>query len=497
MFLRSLSMRGFKSFAESTTLEVEPGITVIVGPNGSGKSNVVDALAWVLGTHSARKVRGGAMSDVIFAGSPTRSRGSHARVEITIDNSDGTLQHAGLGTAASAGAFSEIRIARTIHADGDTRYEINGADVRALDVQELLSDTGLGRELHTIVSQGQLDEILNARPEERRGYIEEAAGILKHRRRRERALRKMEQVDAHVDKLRTVLRELRRQLRPLERQAEAADRYRALQAELRAVRVELAAGELARLDRLADTHGRDDHDAAAVQAEVQARLDAATGRVRVLEQQLATVQPDAERATSSYHALTSLAERLRVTSDLVEAKRRHLVAAVEEPLAGRPPAELREQATRLASDAAARAEQRELDRQALLLAQTERREAEQARRAHEQARQAEARRRAEARERLLRWEGEVSALRGSIAGSTSELGRIGAALEALDARVAEAAQEVARVEAEIRTLDADEVALTTELEAAEAAVAERRAAVEAAAERARQLAFDRSSRQAR
>jgi chromosome segregation protein len=186
VFLRSLSLRGFKSFADKTVLEVEPGITVIVGPNGSGKSNVVDALAWVLGTHSAKKVRGGSMADVIFAGSPTRNRANHCRVEIVIDNSDGRLTGAGLGTAASAAEFSEVRVARVIHADGETSYEINGEEVRALDVQELLSDTGLGRELHTIVGQGQLDEILNAKPEERRRYIEEAAGILKHRRRRER-----------------------------------------------------------------------------------------------------------------------------------------------------------------------------------------------------------------------------------------------------------------------------------------------------------------------
>lgn len=497
MFLRSLSMRGFKSFADRTTLEVEPGITVIVGPNGSGKSNVVDALAWVLGTHSARKVRGGTMSDVIFAGSPTRKRGSHARVEIAIDNSDGSLQHAGLGTAASAGAFSEIRIARTIHADGQTSYEINGEDVRALDVQELLSDTGLGRELHTIVSQGQLDEILNARPEERRGYIEEAAGILKHRRRRERALRKLEQVDTHVDKLRTVLRELRRQLRPLERQAEAADRYRTLQAELRSVRVALAAGELARLDRLAASQGRDDDDAAATHAEVEGRLATASGKVASLEQRLAQLRPAAEQAAETFHALSSLAERLRGTTDLVEAKRRHLVEAVEEPLAGRPPAELRDQAARLEDDVAARTQQRERDRAAHVAAQAARREVEQARRAHEQARQAEARRRAEARERVLRWEGEVSALRGSIAGSTSELGRVAAALDGLDARVADAAQEVAAVEAEIRGLDTDEVALTAALEEAETEVAARRAAVDESANRARDLEAARSSKQAR
>jgi Chromosome segregation ATPases len=176
MFLTSLTMRGFKSFADATTLEVEPGITVVVGPNGSGKSNIVDALSWVLGTHSVKKVRGSAMTDVIFAGSPGRSRGRRARVEIVIDNADGRLEFSGVGTAGSAGRFREIRIARTIEEDGLGGYEINGEEVRALDVQELLSDTGLGRELHTIVGQGQLDDILNARPEDRRKYIEEAAG---------------------------------------------------------------------------------------------------------------------------------------------------------------------------------------------------------------------------------------------------------------------------------------------------------------------------------
>jgi hypothetical protein len=192
-------------------------------------------------------------------------------VEIVIDNATDACPGRGLGTAGTAAEFSEVRVARTIHRDGETGYEINGEPVRALDVQELLSDTGLGRELHTIVGQGQLDEILNAKPEERRRYIEEAAGILKHRRRRERALRKLEQVDGHIDKLRTVLRELRRQLRPLERQAEAADRYQALQAELRDVRVRLAAAELDRLTRLAADQGRDDAPTAS-EREVEARL---------------------------------------------------------------------------------------------------------------------------------------------------------------------------------------------------------------------------------
>jgi chromosome segregation protein len=497
VFLRSLTMRGFKSFADATTLEVEPGITVIVGPNGSGKSNVVDALAWVMGTHSAKKVRGGSMSDVIFAGSPTRNRTGHARVEIVIDNSEGQLGHAGIGTSASAQEFSEVRVARTIHADGEATYEINGEDVRALDVQELLSDTGLGRELHTIVGQGQLDEILNAKPEERRRYIEEAAGILKHRRRRERALRKLEQVEGHIDKLGTVLRELRRQLRPLERQAEAADRHRALQAELRDVRVALAATELAQLTQLVEAEGRDEDRTAADQQELEARLASQRERERGVQTQLDDLAPRAEAAQSTYYRLTSLLERVRGTADLVEAKRRHLVEYVEEPLAGRPPAELRAQAERVEAEHEVREAEREQAREHLERTTVARREAEQARRAHEQQVQAERRRRAEARERLLRWEGEVSALRGSVASAEAELARVAASLEGLDERVADAEREVTGVQEEIQTLDTQEVELTTQLEDAESRLATAQAVVDDLAARARDLDAERVSQVAR
>ncbi|MCC5948077.1 MAG: chromosome segregation protein SMC [Nitriliruptoraceae bacterium] len=497
MFLRSLSMRGFKSFADRTVLEVEPGITVIVGPNGSGKSNVVDALSWVLGTHSAKKVRGGSMSDVIFAGSPTRNRASQARVEIVIDNADGRLSGAGLGTASSAGDFSEVRVARTIHADGESGYEINGVDVRALDVQELLSDTGLGRELHTIVGQGQLDEILNAKPEERRRYIEEAAGILKHRRRRERALRKLDQVDEHIERLRTVLRELRRQLRPLERQAEAADRYQALQADLRATRVRIAAVELDRLQRQVDSEGRDDQDAATAQQQAEAALAQARQRLAALDAEVAERGPALETARQTTHQLTSLAERIRGTADLIEAKRRHLVEHVEEPLAGRPPAELRAQADRLEVEHTERARELEEDRTRFEGATSVRREAEQARRAHEQQRQTERRRRTEVRERRLRWEGEVSALRGSVASGEAELGRVAATLESLDARVAEAEVEVAGVQDEIQELDRREVGLTDALETAETDVERHRNAMEDLAATCRDLDARRASQQAR
>lgn len=485
MFLRSLTVRGFKSFAETTTLEVEHGVTVIVGPNGSGKSNVVDALAFLLGTHAPTRVRSSQMADVIFAGSPTRAPLGRARVEITIDNTRGQLGHAGFGTARSAREFRTVRVGREIFPTGESVYTINGEECRALDVQELLSDAGLGRQMHTIVGQGQLDEILAARPEERRSFVEEAAGITKHRRRRERAVRKLEQVDVHIDRLRGLLRELRRQLAPLERQAEAADRHRRLQAELRGVRLRLAAHDLATLIRRLDDRRADDEAAAARERDAEQALEGARAAVTELQKALDGDQPAAEAAQQRVFRLASLRERLRGTAELIEAKRRHLVEAVEEPLAGRPPEDLRSQADDLDAVRARRQEDRQRARAALQETVSARREAERARRAHEQELAAEARRRSEQRERVLRWEGEVSALRGSVASTEAEVGRAAAQLQGLDDRIAEATADADKVQAEIQRLDADEVELAAALEAAEQEVeaADRRLGREVAAER--------------
>lgn len=492
-----MQLRGFKSFADATSLDVETGITVIVGPNGSGKSNVVDALAWVLGTHSAKKVRGGTMSDVVFAGSPTRSAAPWARVEITIDNSAGTLGFAGLGTSGSAQQFAEVRVAREITRTGDATYEINGQDVRALDVQELLSDTGLGRELHTIVGQGQLDEILNAKPEERRRYIEEAAGILKHRRRRERALRKLEAVDEHTEKLVTILRELRRQLRPLERQAEAADQHAQMGAQLRQIQLEIVAHDLAVVSSKMARQGRSD-------ADTQERLSAAeqavaTRRAEVdkAEAGVERLTPAVDQAQRTYYQLGSLQERLRGTADLVQARRRHLVEYIEEPLAGRPPEELRASADRLDRDRDTRQSERDESRVRMEGMVAERRKAELVRREHEQLRQQEARRRAEARERVLRWEGEVSAMRGSLAATDSELGRVSSQRASLDDRVVEAEQDVQTVHREIQDLDVSEVDITAVLEGAEEQVAVAQEQVDQIVEHERQKERERGSLAAR
>src|SRR6202158_3634284 len=237
MFLRTLTLKGFKSFAEATTLELEPGITVVVGPNGSGKSNVVDAIAWVLGAQAPSAVRSQKMDDVIFAGTASNAALGRAEVELTIDNSAGLLPI----------DFTEVTVSRTLWRTGESEYAVNGVPCRLLDIQELLSDSGVGRQQHVIVSQGQIDAVLNARPEERRLIIEEAAGVLKYRRRREKAQRRLESTEAALLRLQDLLREVRRQLRPLERQADAARRHGDLVAELSSLQVFLRGREIASL----------------------------------------------------------------------------------------------------------------------------------------------------------------------------------------------------------------------------------------------------------
>ena len=242
MFLRQIQIRGFKSFADKTVLEFIPGVSVIVGPNGSGKSNLVDAISWALGEQGARALRGGHMADVIFAGTPSRPALGMAEVKLVIDNSAGKI----------AVPMSEIEVSRTIFRSGESEYRINGQVVRLLDVQELLSETGIGRALHTVVGQGQLEEVLLARPEERRKYIEEAAGIAKHRRRKERAERKLSGLDQDLLRLQDVLAELRRQLKPLQQQAEMAKKHETLTEQAEELSRKLAAARLRALMRERD-----------------------------------------------------------------------------------------------------------------------------------------------------------------------------------------------------------------------------------------------------
>ncbi len=276
MFLKSLTLKGFKSFADSTVMNLEPGVTVVVGPNGSGKSNVVDAIAWVLGAQAPKSVRSQKMDDVIFAGTEKRSALGRAEVSLTLDNSSGLLPV----------EFNEVTLTRILFRSGDSEYAINGVPCRLLDIQELLSDAGVGRQQHVIVSQGQIDAVLNARPEERRGIIEEAAGVLKYRKRKEKAERRLDATEANLLRLQDLLREVRRQLRPLERQAEAARRHGSLVAELTTLRVFVAGREISGLRAKLESIAADRIDAVRHEAALKSELAKLDTEVMTIEAQL-------------------------------------------------------------------------------------------------------------------------------------------------------------------------------------------------------------------
>ncbi|HYO36002.1 MAG TPA: AAA family ATPase, partial [Geodermatophilus sp.] len=299
MHLSSLTLRGFKSFASATTLRLEPGITAVVGPNGSGKSNVVDAIAWVLGEQGAKTLRGGKMEDVIFAGTAGRAALGRAEVTLTIDNADGALPI----------DYTEVSVTRRMYRSGESEYEINGDKVRLLDVQELLSDAGIGREMHVIVGQGQLDAVLSGRPEDRRAFVEEAAGVLKHRKRKEKALRKLDGMQANLDRLADLTAELRRQLKPLGRQAEAARRAAGVQADQRDARLRLLADDLVQLRDALDRDVADEQAARQRRAQVEAQLGTASTREADLETRLAGSAPRLQTSSDTWYRLSSLTER--------------------------------------------------------------------------------------------------------------------------------------------------------------------------------------------
>ncbi|MHB1234489.1 MAG: chromosome segregation protein SMC [Microbacteriaceae bacterium] len=299
MHLKSLTVKGFKSFAQPTTFAFEPGVTCVIGPNGSGKSNVVDALAWVMGEQGAKTLRGGKMEDVIFAGTAARGPLGRAEVILTIDNSDGALPI----------DYTEVTISRTLFRNGGSEYAINGGSCRLLDVQELLSDSGLGREMHVIVGQGQLDAVLSASPEDRRGFIEEAAGILKHRRRKEKAIRKLEAMQANLTRLNDLAGELRRQLKPLGRQAEIAKEAQSIASIVRDARARLLADDVVRLREVITAHSRSESERRAERIVLQEQLDQSKLREQHLERAQGDDVVDLARRTA--FGLESVQERLR------------------------------------------------------------------------------------------------------------------------------------------------------------------------------------------
>ncbi|HEX4252275.1 MAG TPA: chromosome segregation protein SMC [Pseudonocardia sp.] len=438
MHLKRLTLKGFKSFASVTELRLEPGITCVVGPNGSGKSNVVDAIQWVFGEQGAKALRGGKMEDVIFAGTAGRPPLGRAEVTLTIDNSDGALPI----------EYSEVSITRRMFRDGAGEYEINGSSCRLLDIQELLSDSGIGREMHVVVGQGQLAAILEAKPEERRAFIEEAAGVLKHRKRKEKALRKLDAMQANLTRLTDLTGELRRQLKPLGKQAEIARRAQTVQSELRDSRLRLAADDLVTLRAELAREEADEATARARRAEIEQLLVAARDELAGREAELAAAQPALTAAQETWYRLSALQERLRGTVRLAAERGRHLSEPVEAGAGGRDPDELEAEAETIAERedilvAAVADARRALSGTVERLAEHERALAA-AERAHLAAVRAVADRRAG----LATLAGRAEALRSKSAATAEEIDRLSAALAEARART-----EVA--EAELSVLQAD------------------------------------------
>ncbi|MBS44932.1 MAG: chromosome segregation protein SMC [Nocardioides sp.] len=461
MYLKSLTLKGFKSFASSTTMELEPGITCIVGPNGSGKSNVVDALAWVMGEASAKSLRGGKMDDVIFAGTSGRPPLGRAEVVLTIDNTDGALPI----------EYSEVRISRTMFRSGGSEYAINGTACRLLDVQELLSDSGIGREMHVIVGQGQLDQILHATPEDRRGFIEEAAGVLKHRKRKEKALRKLDSTDGNLQRLNDLLVEIRRQLKPLGRQAEVARRAAVVQADVRDARARLLADDLVTARTHLDQELADESALKERQERVEAAVAAARQEEADLEAALREDLPALSRAQETQYALGGLRERLLGVQGLA-AERIRSAAGVQEAgqERGRDPEELEAQAERARAEEEAIAAEVDGRRTALDEAVAVRRSAEDAASEEDRRVAALARAAADRREGLARLQGQVESMRSRAGAADDEVGRLTLGREDALARAERAQKDFTALETKVAGLDAGEEGLDAEHEAASEAL---------------------------
>jgi chromosome segregation protein len=485
--LKSLTLRGFKSFASSTTLRFEPGITCVVGPNGSGKSNVVDAIAWVLGEQGAKSLRGGKMEDVIFAGTAGRPPLGRAEVILTIDNTDGALPI----------DYTEVTISRIMFRNGGSEYAINGNPCRLLDVQELLSDSGIGREMHVIVGQGQLDAVLHASPEDRRGFIEEAAGVLKHRKRKEKALRKLEAMQVNLNRLQDLTVELRRQLKPLGQQAEVARRAAVVQADLRDAKLRLLADDLSSLRSTLEAEVADETALLARRAEVERALAGAQAREAELEAAVAAGTPRLARAQETWYRLAGLRERFRGTASLAAERHRHGTEVIEEESAGRDPDALDAEAAQVRAEQSAIEQQLQADRTALAAAVELRQQLEVQLREEDQRLAAVHRAIADRREGLATLNGEVAAMRTRAKAADDEIGRLSTSLAAATERAAAAHRDYAAVESQIAGLDAGEVDLDARYESAAAALAEAEERLTALQDEEREVERQRSAAAAR
>ncbi len=431
MYVKSLTLRGFKSFASATSLRFEPGITCVVGPNGSGKSNIVDAFAWVMGEQGAKSLRGGKMDDVVFAGTASRPPLGRAEVTLTIDNTDGALPI----------DYTEVTISRLLFRSGQSEYAINGNQCRLLDVTELLSDSGLGREMHVIVGQGQLDEVLHAGPEARRALIEEAAGVLKHRRRKEKALRKLEAMQVNLTRLVDLTGELRRRLGPLGRQAAIARRAATIQADLRDAKLRLLADDFAGAAAALERGQADEAAALARRAMLENLLAEARRQESALDADEQLHAPRLEAALNTWFELSSLAERLRGVANL--ARERHSLLAADQAPArpGRDPDELDAEAASLREQEAVLGEALEAARAALGKATEGRTGAEAALAAAERLLADQVRAATVRADQLARLRGQVGAARSRVTASDEEAARLADAIEQARSRAQFARRE--------------------------------------------------------
>ena len=452
MYLKSLTIRGFKSFASSTTLNFESGITAVVGPNGSGKSNVVDAIAWVMGEQGAKSLRGGKMEDVIFSGSTGRAPLGRAEVLLTIDNTDGALPI----------EYSEVTISRTMFRNGGSEYGINGTPCRLLDIQELLSDSGIGREMHVIVGQNSLREVLLATPEQRRGYIEEAAGVLKHRKRKEKALRKLEAMEVNLTRLEDLTNELRRQLKPLGRQADVARRANVIQSDVRDSRLRILADDLVTMRTALAAEIADETAVRERRSEVESALVAAKAREAVLEAQIASSSPEVDLAQNTFYQLDGLQEKFRSTLALAKERVRLGDVDDEDVQRGRDPEELDREAHELRNQEQHLATQVDDDRVALEGAVSERTSLEVALAAEDARLQAATRAIADRREGLARIAGQVAAAKSRLDTRSAEITRLEERLGEAQSRSDAAAQEFTALESQVAGLDEGELGLDGE-----------------------------------
>lgn len=436
MHLKTLTLRGFKSFATATTLSFEPGINCVVGPNGSGKSNVVDALAWVMGEQGAKNLRGGAMADVIFAGTAKRPALGRAEVTLTIDNTDGALPI----------DYSEVTISRTLFRTGGSEYAINGTACRLLDIQELLSDTGMGREMHVIIGQGKLDEVLTASPEDRRGFVEEAAGVLKHRRRKEKALRKLDSMQGNLTRIEDLTAELRRQLGPLARQAATARRAQVIQAEVFDARARILADDLAQAQARVQAQTVDEKKFQAQREELEGRISAARAEVARLQDEADAASPQIAAFTENWQRLGSLVERFRGLAQLASERQRSLLQGSPKVHRGESPESLRERAAQAREEEDALAKEVRDAEDALRDVISRREKAE----AHEadidQQLTAINRSLADRRETAARLSGKISTATSRIEALTSEHERVMSAVTDAQQRAAEAEAQVIELE---------------------------------------------------